>query len=581
MSYSLKSIRHIGTSGVSETQKKIILIVNTISIITSLLALTAGTFLFMLTGKAAIGIAAYAEVGMFSSIIVMNHFKKYGVARIAIHIFQNATVLYFGLLFRKHVDVKLMIVFLGIIPLLLFTDKHVKITCSIITCMTLFILEYNYQYPIFEPISLSLHEERISRWVSLAVILFLVMVVVWFNEEDKRKANESLSHANHKLEQLTEQLQQSVASKAKYVQQITHEIRGPFNAIFSIAQQLLAKLPTLEHFKQFEEDIQTLNAGCYQTLTIINSALDLSKLEAGTYPVTLTTINVRSWINDITAIFQYIASHKQVTIKTTVRPSVPSYLKGDHEKLTRIVNNLLYNAIKFTSKNSTVTITVDSNEMFWSISVSDQGKGIAKKELDEAFKIFHSTSTNSAEGTGLGLYFVNETIGLLKGKIEVFSHPGQGCTFVTRFPLIATAPHVESPSDNGSIAQSNLKGKQILLIDDDLMQATYVKKYLESNGAVVHLAETGKESFNQLDKHRVDLIILDNTLPDTTGIEFLRALQKSHFDLIPVIMVTADNNIRREDAITAGACDYLLKPIILKELRAMAANCFQITPTEK
>lgn len=579
MNFSLKSIRHIGASGVSEAQKKVILIVNTISMITALLAISAGTFLFMLTGNASIGIAAYTEVGIFSSIIVMNHYKKYGVARIAIHIFQNATVLYFGLLFGKHVDVKLMVVFLGIIPLLLFTDKHVKITCSIVTCVTLFILEYNYQYPIFEPISLSLHDERITRWLNLAVILFLVMVVVWFNEEDKRKANESLAHANERLEHLTEQLRQSVASKGKYVQQITHEIRGPFNAIFSIAQQLLDKLPKLDHYKQIEDDIKTLNAGCYQTLNIINSALDVSKLQVGAYPVTISTICVRSWIKDIMDIFQYIAYHKQVTIKTVVRPSVPSYLKGDHEKLTRIVNNLLYNAIKFTSTNSTVTITVDSNETFWSISVADQGKGIPKIELEEAFKIFHSSSTDSAEGTGLGLYFVSETIGLLKGKIEVFSRPEHGSNFVTQFPLITAAPILETPVDECPLSQPDISGKQILIIDDDLMQATYLKKYLESNGAVVHLAETGREGFNQLDKQTVDLIVLDNTLPDSTGIEILHALQKSHFDLIPVIMITADNNINREDAIAAGACDYLLKPVILKELRTLVANCFQIIST--
>lgn len=579
MNFSLKSIRHIGASGVSEAQKKVILIVNTISMITALLAVSAGTFLFMLTGKAAIGIAAYTEVGMFSSIIVMNHFKKYGVARIAIHIFQNATVLYFGLLFGKHVDVKLMVVFLGIIPLLLFTDKHVKITCSIVTCVTLFILEYNYQHPIFEPISLSLRDERITRWLSLAVILFLVMVVVWFNEEDKRKANESLAHANERLEHLTEQLQQSVASKAKYVQQITHEIRGPFNAIFSIAQQLLDKLPKLDHYKQIEDDIQTLNAGCYQTLNIINSALDVSKLQVDAYPVTISTICVRSWIKGIMDIFQYIASHKQVTIKTTVRPKVPSYLKGDHEKLTRIVNNLLYNAIKFTSTNSTVTITVDSNETFWSISVADQGKGISKIELEEAFKIFHSSSTDSAEGTGLGLYFVSETIGLLKGKIEVFSRPEHGSNFVTQFPLITAVPILETPVDERSLSQPDINGKQILIIDDDLMQATYLKKYLESNGAIVHLAETGREGFYQLDQQAIDLIVLDNTLPDSTGIEILHALQKSCFDLIPVIMITADNNINREEAIAAGACDYLLKPVILKELRTLAANCFQVIST--
>ncbi|MDQ1803066.1 response regulator [Chryseobacterium sp. CKR4-1] len=579
MSYSLESIRHIGTSGVSEAQRKVILIVNTISIITSLLAVSAGTFLFVLTGKAAIGIAAYTEVGMFSSIIVMNHYKKYGVARIAIHIFQNATVLYFGLLFGKHVDVKLMVVFLGIIPLLLFTDKHVKITCSIVTCVTLFILEYNYQYPIFEPISLSLHDERITRWLSLAVILFLVMVVVWFNEEDKRKANESLAHANERLEQLTDQLQQSVASKVKYVQQITHEIRGPFNAIFSIAQQLLDKLPKLDNFKHIEDDIQTLNAGCYQTLNIINSALDVSKLEVGSYPVTIGTICVRNWIKDIMDIFQYIASHKQVTIKTTVRPSVPSHIKGDHEKLTRIVNNLLYNAIKFTRKNSTVTITVDSNETFWNISVADQGIGIPKVELEEAFKIFHSSSTDSAEGTGLGLFFVSETIGLLKGKIEVFTRSGRGSNFVTQFPLITAAPITEPRVDESALTQPDLTGKQILIIDDDLMQATYLKRFLESNGAIVRLAETGMDGFCQLDKQAADLIVLDNTLPDISGIEALHALQKSHFDLIPVIMVTADKNITRDDAIAAGACEYLLKPVILKELRALVGNCFQVATT--
>ncbi|EJL74353.1 ATP-binding response regulator [Chryseobacterium populi] len=569
MSYSLNSIRYIGTHGTSDSLKKVIVTVNTISLITGLLAFCIGPFLSIYTGNLAILWGAYCEVLLFTTVIALNYLKKYGIATIATHIFQNASVLYFGLLFGAHVDVKLMIVFLGIIPLLIFKDKPVILTSLLITALTLFILEYNYQYHLFPSMTMSLEHERFTRWLSLVVILFLVVTVVWITEQDKKKANQALQKANAMLEHLTEKLQESVNAKAAYVREITHEIRGPFNAIFSIAQLLLNSTSKSSTLKEVKGDIETLNAGCYQTLSIINSALDVSKLETSIFPVEISSINLRSWIQEIVSIFSYIASHKQVTLHLKVGV-IPSIVEGDSEKLTRIANNLIYNAIKFTRKGSTVTISIDSTNSKWTISIADQGPGMSQIELDDAFKIYRSSSKDSSTGAGLGLYFVKNTIDLLKGEISVFSLKGRGTNFTASFPLAigkleASNPSTEVPSD-----EINMGGKEILIIDDDVMQTTYISKYLQSIGASVRIAETAREGFKMLKEQTADLILLDNTLPDMSGLEVLEELGRNPFYvLIPTVLVTADNAVTREESLNAGAYDYLLKPIIFKDLKKL------------
>jgi len=574
MSYSLNSVRYIGTSGTSENLKKVIVTVNTISLITALLAFSVGTFLTLYTGNMAILWGAYCEVLLFAIIIGFNHLKRYGVATIATHICQNASVLYFGLLFGAHVDVKLMIVFLGIIPLLIFTERTVILTSLLVTVLTLFILEYNYQYQLFPSMAMSLEHERFTRWLSLVVILFLVMMVIYLTEQDKKKAHRSLQDANDTLERLTEKLQDSVNAKAAYVREITHEIRGPFNAIFSIAQLLLNSTTKNSSLKDVRGDIETLNAGCYQTLSIINSALDVSKLEASIFPVEISTMNLRSWIEEIISIFNYVASHKQVTLQLKIG-TVPPFVQGDSEKLTRIANNLIYNAIKFTRKSSTITICIDSTASRWSISIADQGHGMSQIELDEAFKIYQSTSKDSSTGAGLGLYFVKNTIDLLKGEITVFSMKGRGTNFTASFPLKSGKSEAAALLTEVLPVENNMYGKEILIIDDDVMQTTYISKYLQSIGAKVRVAETAKEGFIALKEYPADLILLDNTLPDMSGLEVLEELSRSSiFVLIPTVLVTADKTITRGESLEAGAYDYLLKPIIFKDLRNLLNNCF-------
>lgn len=574
MSFTLNSIRYIGTGGTSDSLKKVIVIVNTISLITGLLAISIGTFLSFYTGSLPVLLGAYCEVLIFALIIALNHFKKHGTATIATHICQNASVLYFGLLFGHHVDVKLMIVFLGIIPLLIFTERLVILTSLAITVLTLFILEYNYQYNLFPSMDMSLKQERFIRWLSLVVILFLVVIVVWLSEEDKKKAHRSLQKANAMLERLTDKLQESVNAKAAYVREITHEIRGPFNAIFSIAQLLLNSVSKNTGLKEVKGDIETLNAGCYQTLSIINSALDISKLEASIYPVEITTINLRTWIEEIKSIFSYLASHKQVTLKLRIG-AIPSFVEGDSEKLTRIANNLIYNAIKFTRKFSTITISIDSNGSKWSIIIGDQGHGMSQIELDDAFKIYHSSSKDSSTGAGLGLYFVKKTVDMLKGEINVYSLKGRGTNFVVSFPLAAGKSTAPAPITEIPISETKISGKEILVIDDDIMQATYISKYLQSMGATVHIAESAREGFTLLKDQAPDLILLDNTLPDMSGMEVLEELEKSPvYVLIPTVLITADKTISREQSIRAGAYDSMLKPIIFKDLKTLLDNCF-------
>jgi CheY-like chemotaxis protein/anti-sigma regulatory factor (Ser/Thr protein kinase) len=262
----------------------------------------------------------------------------------------------------------------------------------------------------------------------------------------------------------------------------------------------------------------------------------------------------------------------------TADPDVPAELVTDEQRLRQVLRNLLSNAVKFT-ESGRVELRVRMVDDRVAFTVTDTGKGIPKENLTTIFAAFQQvdgTTSRRYGGTGLGLSISKEVATRLGGEIRVKSEVGQGSTFTLYLPL--TAPKEEPmplPALDDQRAAERfstnqlLRGRRILIVEDDLRNVFALTGVLQSCGATVLKASNGREGIDTLrDADGVDLVLMDVMMPEMDGYEAtatIRAIPR--YAELPIIAVTA-KAMRgdRDKCLAAGASDYLTKPIEPDEL---------------
>ncbi|MEE4202179.1 MAG: HAMP domain-containing sensor histidine kinase [Halieaceae bacterium] len=261
---------------------------------------------------------------------------------------------------------------------------------------------------------------------------------------------EANQHLAEKVRDRTRELRSALdeaqaASKAKdrFLSSVSHELRTPLNAIMGFSQILAAKGDTPEALRPYLEKI---HIAATSLLTLVNSILDVAKLESGKMPFNPKTFDLRHILTSIRAQTEPQAAEKHLKLVFTGEPR-PVY--GDSQLLTQAVLNLMVNAIKFSPPESTVTLAfeLDAAAHRYRLTVKDQGIGISEAGIAALFKPFtqvHDKSTFDPGGTGLGLVIVKRVVDLHGGSITVDSEPGIGTQFTLELPLDAS---VEATSD--------------------------------------------------------------------------------------------------------------------------------------
>ncbi|HVI47512.1 MAG TPA: ATP-binding protein [Chitinophaga sp.] len=560
----LLRLHRIGADTTSGDLRKLVLIVNTVALTNIYLALIAGSLLYYLTGSARIGIVGYSEIPFYTFVLWCNYRKKYVLAAVMTHLTINAAVLYFGLLFGHYIDVNLMAVFLVGLPLLVLRNKTGRLACIVISVFTIIAIEINNAYQIITPLGIN-YEAGHVRWITEASILLLNAVILYYYDYINTQLHNNLTSTTKELNIRSEQLARANETKTAYVRETMHEIRSPLNTVYSISQLLI---DSRHQSPELYETYHDLHAACYQVLHVINSSLDLSRLESGKlYEVRKEPLVIRTWINGIVKIGQYMAARKEVVLHLDISYTLPACIEGDEEKLTRIVNNLLYNAIKFTRQQTVINVTLTNDRDIWWLSVSDQGPGMPNDALEKAFEPFETKSDNAAEGTGLGLYIVERLVTLLGGSIRVYNNDGPGVTFIAGFRLVER----ELPSAILTAPdQPDYSRLKILLVDDDGIQRIYISLLLENLGATLLLAESARSAISLIEAGcNPDIILLDNILGDMTGLDLTRKLrQMPNPTTAKIIIVSGDTYLNKTIALEGGADGHILKPLSVENLNA-------------
>ncbi len=362
-----------------------------------------------------------------------------------------------------------------------------------------------------------------------------------------------------------EQAEQSVQAKENFLANMSHEIRTPMNAIIGMSNQL--DKTSLDSKQQFYLD--TIHSAADSLLVIINDILDLSKIEAGKLDIESIGFEPRTIVAKLMQTMNHKAEEKGLLFSNAfIDPALSSVLIGDPYRFTQVVMNLLSNAIKFTESGSVdlsiKVIKSSRRQQSFELIVTDTGIGMDEAFLGNIFSKFTQESQSTTReygGTGLGMNICKQLIELMGGSIKVESKKGKGTRVAILLDLpTGTAtdlPIKETLPDNISI----LKGKVILVADDNEMNRLIAATLLQQYGAEVREAVNGKEALEMVENHIIDLVLMDIQMPVMNGLEATQLIRKVLGKATPIIAITA-NALKGENerCIAAGMNDYISKP---------------------
>jgi signal transduction histidine kinase/DNA-binding response OmpR family regulator len=360
------------------------------------------------------------------------------------------------------------------------------------------------------------------------------------------------------------------ASKAKgaFVSTISHEIRSPMNALLGVAD-LLA---TTELSGKQLEYVGLLNQAGNNLMSVINEVLDHAKIEAGRMELECVPFDCAALVERVVELLSVSASQKGLDLLSKYTAGVPRYVKGDSNRLQRVLVNLVSNAIKFT-ETGVVAIRVVPGDTpgVLHFSVADTGIGIPRDKQDAIFQKFtqaESSTTREYGGTGLGLAISKQIVGLMGGRIWVESDAGAGSTFHFTAALSpAPVPSAPRPRQaaNGT-SDSPALSARILMAEDSPANVALTQAYLAGTGCDLEIAADGEAALAKLTSGRYNLVLMDVQMPKLDGYEVTRRFREWERDCgatrTPVIALTA--HAFQEDiehAIKSGADAHLTKPI--------------------
>ncbi|HEY0906518.1 MAG TPA: response regulator, partial [Methylophilus sp.] len=388
-----------------------------------------------------------------------------------------------------------------------------------------------------------------------------------------KEAQLEMERLNQALKERTLQAENASKAKGEFVANMSHEIRTPMNAVIGMTQ-LLAETVLTEQQLSYLSKIHAASAGL---MNILNDILDYSKMEAGRLEVALAELDVDDLLEKVSDLFSISASAKQIELIFEVSATTPKYITSDGLRLTQILNNLIGNAIKFTTHGS-VRICVDYQAAPVSeirFDIIDTGIGMSAEQINYIFTPFmqaDSSTTRRFGGTGLGLSICHHLVTLMGGEIGVESEPHTGSRFWFRLPV-----EVRDKQHHSVIYQA--LHKRVLIVDDSresrLALLTYLQQW-QITTAIAEDAESGLQLIlqAQADERPFDLLLLDWKMPQRSGLwlanEVYQAHQRAQLAHLPVIaMVTAYEvhelvEETRQHDVTVQAI--LTKPVIPSQL---------------
>jgi len=402
-----------------------------------------------------------------------------------------------------------------------------------------------------------------------SVKIFKENAIRLFQKEEKLKvAIKAAKAANH--------------SKSIFLANMSHELRTPLNAILGFTSILKKSINVSQ---QEKANLTVIQSSGNHLLSIINEILELSKIEVGKIDIINQEFDFFEMIEDVKRMFDSRCQNKKITLSIEIDKNVSKYIVCDQQRVKQILINIIGNSLKFTKEGFIkCKISIVNNKLHFEIE--DSGIGISSENSELIFKQFEQIKTdkNTNSGTGLGLSITKELVKLLGGKIKVKSELGVGTIFsfyITYKPIIKNEI-VEQRKNTDTSHVTFTKDTTILIADDIVENRELLKQLLTQHDVNILEAKDGLEVLEQLEKHTINMILLDILMPNLNGYDTMSKIAKNEkYQNIPIIVVSA--NVFKEDrqkAISLGAKEFLAKPVNEDELSKILETYLKKTVTK-
>ena len=366
------------------------------------------------------------------------------------------------------------------------------------------------------------------------------------------------------LSQARDAALESARLKAEFLATMSHEIRTPMNGVIGMTHLLLESPLTSEQL----EHARTLQSCGESLLGVIDDILDFSKIEAGKLYIQISPLELRPFVLDTLRPFSELSRSKGVELSWNVVEALPDTIRADAARLRQVLNNLLSNALKFTSRGSVDLNVTRVDEHTVRFAVRDTGIGIAPDTARRLFQPFSQADgsvTRRYGGTGLGLAICKQLTELMGGEIGLISTVDTGSIFWFTLPLLQAAP--ARPAGSGPPgAHAPLPAGRLLVVEDNLVNQKVAVKQLQRLGFHTEVAANGELALDMLAQQSFDLVLLDCHMPVMDGFTAATEMRRRGLEL-PVVALTAGaTEGEREQCLQAGTNDFLAKPLRLEEL---------------
>jgi signal transduction histidine kinase len=362
-------------------------------------------------------------------------------------------------------------------------------------------------------------------------------------------------------------------AKSEFLANMSHEIRTPLNAVLGMTQVMeTGQLDEVQRGR-----LQLIRESGQTLLGLLNDVLDLSKIQAGKLEISAAPFDLGQLATGAVRAFEVQAAAKDLSLRLIVAPEARGEWQGDALRLRQVLTNLISNAVKFTAEGE-VRLRIDRAADGLVFAVEDTGPGIAPEALDRLFDRFaqaDASTTRRFGGTGLGLAICREICGLMGGRLEVESRPGEGTVFRARLPMACLGPAATPPGvdtdDGGMVAPD--RDVRILVAEDNLTNQLVITAMLAPLGVEMTMVADGRALVEAYRARRPDLILADIQMPELSGdaaAREIRRLEQEHgWPRTPILALTANVMAHQlADYGAAGMDGHVAKPIEIEKLYA-------------
>ena len=421
----------------------------------------------------------------------------------------------------------------------------------------------------------------ISAMVLLILLAFFSLIKVQRSSQMVKLEQET----NRELNRLRAVAETANAAKSTFLNNMSHDIRTPMNAIIGFTNIAMKHSPPPE----IKSCLDKISDSSEHLLTLINDVLDISRIESGKIQFIPAPVDITEVADTVANITRGFLSNRNLNFRFHQETLETPYVLADAVRIREVLVNILGNAVKFTNDGGTITFDAgfrpggDGQHIVACYRIADTGVGMSEEFVERIFDEF-SQEENSArtkyKGTGLGMAITKRYVDLMGGTIRVESKKGKGSTFIVELPMELTdAEHVRK--QDVPVATAKLTGVKILLAEDNDLNAEIATVQLEECGMQVTRAADGEEVVELFASHPADtydIILMDVMMPKRNGYEATRMIRsidgRPDGRTIPIIAMTA--NAFAEDvqaSLDAGMSGHLAKPIQMDEVvKTIARN---------